>query len=427
MVSKENKRVAVKKISRDTVTPLQARRILRELKIMSHLATQKHKIKHLLDVRDLSFVRSDDPTKVPFDDIYVVTPLMEADLSRVIMNQLTERHVQYLMYQMLVGVWHLHACNIIHRDLKPGNLLVNSACDLRVCDFGLSRSLSTHAKKPGQRWEPLTEYVVTRWYRAPEVLLESKGYGKPVDIWSAGCILAELFLRRPLFPGNDYIDQLKRIFALSGNPDEEVLRNIHNDVAVNWVRQNFPAEKSSSSKTSLKDKMMHAMFRRSSKSAESEQSSLYAHRMHALFEKDGVHISDSAFDFLMRMLDINPATRATVEECLTHPFLSSYFDEKDVAHAPSPIDMSYEQMFSNAEQDLPLIRDMIADEIRRFKVAKTSRERGGLITKGPVSLLSDSEPNTPASLCGSPTSPAQYEEPESFLSPTPSSPFVSSF
>ena len=99
----------------------------------------------------------------------------------------------YIKY--FVGFYYIHTANVIHRDLKPSNLLVNKNCDLKICDLGLARGYQ-------QEDDIKTEYVVTRWYRAPEVILQASEYTKAVDIWSVGCIFAELLGRSPLFPGN---------------------------------------------------------------------------------------------------------------------------------------------------------------------------------------------------------------------------------
>lgn len=103
--------------------------------------------------------------------------------------------------QLLRGLKYLHSANILHRDLKPGNLLINANCDLKICDFGLART----SKSKGQF---MTEYVVTRWYRAPELLLCCDNYGTSIDVWSVGCIFAELLGRKPIFPGTGYIYML---------------------------------------------------------------------------------------------------------------------------------------------------------------------------------------------------------------------------
>ena len=131
------------------------------------------------------------------------TKLMECDLDRIVSSSqsLSDAHIQYFVYQILRGLLYIHSANVLHRDLKPSNLLVNSNCDLAICDFGLARGVVDD--------ETLTEYVVTRWYRAPELLTEAQYYGPAVDVWSVGCILAELLGRRPLFQGKDYMHQLK--------------------------------------------------------------------------------------------------------------------------------------------------------------------------------------------------------------------------
>lgn len=105
---------------------------------------------------------------------------------------------------------------MIHRDLKPVNILINENCDLKICDFGLAR-----LQEP-----QMTGYVSTRYYRAPEIMLSWQRYGNKVDLWSVGCIVAEMFLGRPLFPGTDHINQFYLIMDLLGNPPDEVIDRI---------------------------------------------------------------------------------------------------------------------------------------------------------------------------------------------------------
>ena len=149
---------------------------------------------------------------------------METDLHRVIYSRqdLTADHIQYFVYQILRGLLFMHSANVIHRDIKPSNLLLvyfyfikfqNKACDLQICDLGLARGYV-------EEEEEKTEYVVTRWYRAPEVILNASEYSKAVDIWSVGCIMAELFGRQPLFPGEDFLDQVQRIISVLGTPTQ---------------------------------------------------------------------------------------------------------------------------------------------------------------------------------------------------------------
>ena len=126
--------------------------------------------------------------------------LMETDMHRVIRTQeLSDDHCQYFIYQTLRALKAMHSANVLHRDLKPSNLLLNANCDLKVCDFGLARSAASVEDNSGF----MTEYVATRWYRAPEIMLTFKEYTKAIDVWSVGCILAEMLSGKPLFPGKD--------------------------------------------------------------------------------------------------------------------------------------------------------------------------------------------------------------------------------
>ena len=126
--------------------------------------------------------------------------LMETDMHRVIRTQdLSDDHCQYFIYQTLRALKAMHSANVLHRDLKPSNLLLNANCDLKVCDFGLARSAASQEDNSGF----MTEYVATRWYRAPEIMLTFKEYTKAIDVWSIGCILAEMLSGKPLFPGKD--------------------------------------------------------------------------------------------------------------------------------------------------------------------------------------------------------------------------------
>jgi len=167
-------------------------------------------------------------------DVYLVTELMDTDLHYIIHSKqaLSDDHVQYFVYQILRGLKAVHSAKVLHRDLKPGNLLVNKNCDLKICDFGLARGVDL--SQGGGR--NLTEYVVTRWYRAPELLVENESYDEAIDIWSAGCILAEFLGRKALFPGRDYLQQLRLIIETLGTPSDADLSIISNRQAVEYIK-----------------------------------------------------------------------------------------------------------------------------------------------------------------------------------------------
>jgi mitogen-activated protein kinase 15 len=153
-------------------------------------------------------------------DIYLVFEFMDADLHLLIReNILTEKHKKYILYQTAKAVLYLHSAGLIHRDLKPSNILLNEACDAKLCDFGLVRSIDDNPRAE-DKLDILTEYIATRWYRAPELLLGSGGYSKGIDVWGFGCLAAEMIKGKPLFPGTSTINQLERVLMWTGAPSQ---------------------------------------------------------------------------------------------------------------------------------------------------------------------------------------------------------------
>lgn len=145
-----------------------------------------------------------------YKDVYMTTELMDTDLRRIIDKEkgLLSEQTKYITYQMLRALQYLHSAHIYHRDVKPANVLVNRSCDIKLADFGLSRyvdPLNDVAK---------TDYVVTRWYRAPEVILSRK-YTSAIDVWSVGCILVEMLSGKVLFKGKDGKDQVRGCFLIA--------------------------------------------------------------------------------------------------------------------------------------------------------------------------------------------------------------------
>lgn len=223
--TRTGERVAIKKINDVFEHVSDATRILREVKLLRLL---RHP-----DVVEIKHIML-PPSRREFQDIYVVFELMESDLHQVIRanDDLTPEHYQFFLYQLLRALKYIHAANVFHRDLKPKNILANSDCKLKICDFGLAR-VSFNDAPTAIFW---TDYVATRWYRAPELCgsFFSK-YTPAIDIWSIGCIFAELLTGRPLFPGKNVVHQLDIITDLLGTPSSETLSRIRNEKARRYL------------------------------------------------------------------------------------------------------------------------------------------------------------------------------------------------
>ncbi|KFD55945.1 hypothetical protein M513_03069, partial [Trichuris suis] len=285
-------RVAIKKIS-----PFEhqtfCQRTLREIKILSRF---RHE--NIINIQDIIRASTVDQMK----DIYIVQCLMETDLYKLLKTQnLSNDHLCYFLYQILRGLKYIHSANI--------------------CDFGLARVADPDHDHTGF----LTEYVATRWYRAPEIMLNSKGYTKSIDIWSVGCILGEMLNSRPLFPGKHYLDQLNLILAVVGSPSEEDLQCIINEKARSYI-------------VSL------------------------PHKVKQPWNKIYSHADPKALDLLDKMLTFNPNKRINVEQALAHPYLEQYYDPADepVCEEPFKFEMEFD--------DLPKesLKELIFEQINEF-------------------------------------------------------------
>ncbi|XP_045134616.1 mitogen-activated protein kinase 1-like [Portunus trituberculatus] len=318
MVVSASDRVTKTKVAIKKISPFEhqtyCQRTLREIKILTRF---KHE--NVIDIRDIIRAQTIESMK----DVYIVQCLMETDLYKLLKSQkLSNDHICYFLYQILRGLKYIHSANVLHRDLKPSNLLLNTTCDLKICDFGLARVADPEHDHTGF----LTEYVATRWYRAPEIMLNSKGYTKSIDIWSVGCILAEMLSNRPLFPGKHYLDQLNHILGILGSPCQEDLECIINEKARSYL-QSLP----------YKPKV--------------PWTKLYS------------NADAKALDLLDKMLTFNPHKRITVEDALAHPYLEQYYDPADEPVAEEPFKFEMEL------DDLPKekLKELIFEETVLFK------------------------------------------------------------
>lgn len=266
-------RVAIKKINNVFEHVSDATRILREIKLLRLL---KHpdivEIKHIML----------PPCRREFKDIYVVFELMESDLHQVIKanDDLTPDHYQFFLYQLLRALKFIHTANVFHRDLKPKNILANADCKLKICDFGLARASFNDAPS-AIFW---TDYVATRWYRAPELCgsFFSK-YTPAIDMWSIGCIFAELLTGKPLFPGKNVVQQLDFMTDLLGTPSPECIARIRNEKARRYL-------------------------------------SMMGKKLPVPFSQKFPNVDPLALNLLQRLLAFDFKDRPTAEEALAHPY-----------------------------------------------------------------------------------------------------------
>ncbi|AOA64860.1 Mitogen-activated protein kinase [Komagataella phaffii CBS 7435] len=306
-------KVAIKKIVPFS-KPMFCLRTLRELKLLKHFNHEN--IISILDIQ------------VPYDfssfhEVYLIQELMETDLHRVIRTQqLSDDHCQYFVYQTLRALKALHSANVLHRDLKPSNLLLNANCDLKVCDFGLARSVA----KTEDNYGFMTEYVATRWYRAPEIMLTFQEYTAAIDVWSVGCILAEMLSGTPLFPGKDYHHQLSLIFDVLGTPGKEDLAAIKSPRPREYVGSMTP-------------------------------------RPGVDFKTLFPGANPLGLDLLSRLLTFSPARRICVDDALRHPYLQLYHDPNDEPVA-APLEDDFFD-FDRRKEELTMLdlKELLYEEI----------------------------------------------------------------
>jgi serine/threonine protein kinase len=288
------------------------KRILRELKILMFLDHP-----NIIKLRDVVKPK----TLHAMQDVYFITDLMEADLRDLILTQqkLSDRHVQFLLFQLLSALNYTHAANILHRDLKPENILINSDCKLKLCDFGLARGLD-FALRPSEFskddmmvevGEMSTNYVQTRWYRAPELLLNNRYVSKQCDIWSVGCIFAELLGSEVLFRGSSPIEQIKRILKVLGTPNVSDIRGSAN--GIEFVKQ------------------------------------LRRYEGIRGFSEIIPGANPLALDLLSKMLAFNFEKRISSSDALKHPYFAELYDPNGMILPPSKFDFAFERILVNSD------------------------------------------------------------------------------
>jgi serine/threonine protein kinase len=257
--------VALKKIRLESEEEGVPATAIREISLLKEL--EHDNIVRLLDVINQS------------SKLYLVFEYLDLDLKRYMESVkqsggMNSDQIRSYLYQILSGLCFCHQRRILHRDLKPQNLLIDREGILKLADFGLARAFGLPVRT-------YTHEVVTLWYRAPEILLGSKHYSTAMDIWSVGCIFAEMVLQKPLFPGDSEIDELFRIFRILGTPGKE---NWPNSITLPDYKATFPQWKPQS----LGEKIPQ-------------------------LDSDGV-------DLLEQMLTYDPGRRISAKRALLHPY-----------------------------------------------------------------------------------------------------------
>ncbi|KWU41818.1 Pkinase-domain-containing protein [Rhodotorula sp. JG-1b] len=215
--------------------------------------------------------------------VYMVLEYVDHDLTGILQHRtitFTPAHLKSLMQQFLQGLGFIHRRGVLHRDLKGSNILLSKRGELKIADFGLARFYQRG------RQNDYTNRVITQWYKPPELLFGATVYDERVDMWSAGCIFLELFIRRPLFPGQDEIDQLSVIFKITGTPDADSWPGLHD---LPWYELVKPRE-------------------------------VIEPQLRQTFSE---HLSPGGLDVAEALLALDPARRPTADEALKLPYFTT--------------------------------------------------------------------------------------------------------
>ncbi|GAA0156914.1 non-receptor serine/threonine protein kinase [Lithospermum erythrorhizon] len=290
-------KVAIKKVTDIFEHISDAIRILREVKLLRLL---RHP--DIVDIKRIIM----PPSRREYKDIYIVFELMESDLHQVIKanDDLTQEHHRFFLYQMLRALKYMHTANVYHRDLKPKNILANANCKLKICDFGLAR-VAFNDTPTTIFW---TDYVATRWYRAPELCGSfCSKYTPAIDIWSIGCIFAEVLTGKPLFPGKSVVHQLELITDLLGTPFAETIAGVRNEKARKYLSD-----------------------------MRKKQPVVFSHKFR--------NSDPMALRLLQRLLAFDPKDRPTAEQALADPYFKglSKVEREPSCHPISKLEFEFE-------------------------------------------------------------------------------------
>ena len=256
------------------------------------LKTMKREIEMLKKIRHENIVEFKE-VFIHKKNIYLVFEYVDKNLLELLQetpNGISPSKIKYLIYQLIKAIKYLHSKNIIHRDIKPENLLINQDLKLKLCDFGFARDIKLNSEM--NNISQMTDYVATRWYRAPELLLTGGIYGPEVDYWAIGCIMGELIDGNPIFPGDDEYDQLNYIIKIIGNLPEKFIQLFYENPI-------------------FEDKELLVV----------DKIESLDKRYFGKFSKDGI-------DFMKKLLRIDPLKRLNGDNVFKHKYYDDYLDNK---------------------------------------------------------------------------------------------------
>eukprot|EP01083_Nonionella_stella_P159023 518298_1 len=338
--TRSNTKIAIKKNKNIFVDLEDSKRIYREMRLMQHFHHQN--VINLLDIIPPSSKERND-----FNELYLVMPRLESNLKNIIVQshsqaltptnnasfKLHDYHRMFIVFQLLCALQYIHSAGVIHRDLTPENVLVDSKLHIKIIDFGLSRGAA-------QKGELLTEYVCTRWYRAPEIMVSRQRYDCKVDVWSVGCIWAEMLLGRPLFQSSNHFELLNLMFSILGTPMQTQSESdcywITDKDALNWMKT-----LNTSGGCDLRKLFNNTV--------------------------------PEAVDVLSKMLTLNPHQRCSVDDSLSAPYFhryQQYFRQNKQCKKPFATKLQTERAMNTPFGS----RSIMYDELVQFR-PKTNNDR----------------------------------------------------
>jgi mitogen-activated protein kinase 1/3 len=286
--------------------------------------------------------------------LYLVTEKLDVDLAHLVKDPYSDislPRVRQLMYQTLLGLHALHTMGVAHRDLHPGNLMLDANGKVKICDFNLARKSREYRPNPGGPDAPdsdaKTHYVTLRWYRAPELAMQFDRYDVAVDMWSAGCVLAELLNRKPLLPGKSYVDQLVKIIELVGTPPNlDDIRPFSTPASIDYIKQHL---------SGIRPRPWRAVVCCS---------------------------DDRALHLLSRLLTFDPRKRITALEALRHPFFAPIFNEEDIVVAERASQPSIFELVEAELSSIESIQAALVEAVQFYRGRKNQQSNGCLDSPG---------------------------------------------